>query len=34
MDEERAIPNQIVFATLGWLSMRQTVIYRLCEMAN
>jgi hypothetical protein len=21
MDEERAIPNQIVFATLGWLSM-------------
>jgi hypothetical protein len=21
MDEERAVPNQIVFATLGWLSM-------------
>jgi hypothetical protein len=23
MDEERAIPNQIVFATIGWLSMHQ-----------
>jgi len=23
MDEERAIPNQIVFATLGWLSTCQ-----------
>ena len=34
MDEERAIPNQIVFATLGWLSMRRTIIYRLCEMVN
>jgi hypothetical protein len=26
MDEERAIPNQIVFATLGWLSMHRTSI--------
>jgi len=26
MDEERAILNQIVFATLGWLSMHQTSI--------
>jgi hypothetical protein len=34
MDEERAIPNQIVFATLGWLSMRRKIIYRLCEMAD
>jgi hypothetical protein len=26
MDEERAIPNQMVFATLGWLSMHRTSI--------
>jgi hypothetical protein len=26
MDEERAIPNQIVFATLGWLSMHRRSI--------
>jgi hypothetical protein len=26
MDEERAIPNQIVFATLGWLSMHRSSI--------
>ena len=29
MDEERAIPNQIVFATLGWLSMCRNKHYRL-----
>jgi hypothetical protein len=34
MDEERAIPNQIVFATLGWLSMHRTSIYRLCEVVG
>jgi hypothetical protein len=34
MDGEREIPNQIVFATLGWLSMHRTSIYRLCEMVN
>ena len=34
MDEERAIPNQVVFATLGWLSMRRTSIYRFCELVN
>jgi hypothetical protein len=28
MDEERAIPNQVVFAALGWLSMRRTSISR------
>jgi hypothetical protein len=34
MDEERAIPNQVVFATLGWLSMRRTSIHRFCELVN
>jgi hypothetical protein len=34
MDEERAILNQVVFATLGWLSMHRTSIIAWREMVH
>jgi hypothetical protein len=36
LDEERAIPNQIVFAALGWLSMcfSSTFLYRTNQSAR
>ena len=34
MDEERAIPNQIVFAALGWLSMHRTSITACVKWLN
>lgn len=34
MDEERAILNQIVFATLGWLSMHRTSTPACVEMVS
>jgi hypothetical protein len=34
MDEERAIPNQIVFAALGWLSMHQNEHSYLRKMVS
>lgn len=34
LDEERAIPNQIVFATIGWLSMYYTMCLAAYKMAD